>query len=213
MQDLKAGHMLGATPWRMELVKMLAVALLAMFLMLPMIALHEANLATGGIGSLSFPAPQAALMAEFAQGIVGGQMPWGLLGIGVALGMVLILCGARAPMLIAIGMYLPLETSAAIFLGGMMKWLADRVVAKQDDEGKKRAEDHGKLIAFGLIAGEALAALLLAAWFLGGRPSITWLLTGHEELSWLPRAGAWLSLAAFLAIGYVLVRIPTRRGD
>ncbi len=94
-----------------------------------------------------------------------------------------------------------------------MKWLADRVVAKQDDEGKKRAEDHGKLIAFGLIAGEALAALLLAAWFLGGRPSITWLLTGHEELSWLPRAGAWLSLAAFLAIGYVLVRIPTRRGD
>jgi len=211
MQDLKAGHLLGGTPWRMELVQMLAVALLALFLMLPVIALHEANLATGGIGGLSLPAPQAALMAEFAQAIGGGQMTWGLLGIGVALGFVLILCGARAPMLIAIGMYLPFEISAAIFLGGMMKWLADRVIANADEETRRRSEDHGTFVASGLIAGEAIAALSLAAWFLGGRPSITWLLTGQEELSWLPRAGSWLSLAGFLAIGYTLIRIPTRR--
>ena len=92
-----------------------------------------------------------------------------------------------------------------------MKWLGRRVVANHDDERKKRAEDHGKLIASGLIAGEAIAAVSLAGWFLGGRPSITWLLTGHEEFAWLPRAGAWLSLAGFLAIGYTLIRIPTRR--
>ena len=211
IQDLKAGHLLGGTPWKMELVEMLAVALLALFLMLPIIALHEANLATGGIGGRALPAPQAGLMAQLAKGIVGGQMAWGLLGIGIALGVVLILCGARAPMLIAVGMYLPFETSSAIFLGGVMKWLADRAMASGDEEEKKRAEDQGTFIASGLIAGEAIVGILLAALFLAGMPSITRMLTGHDEFAWLPKAGAWLSLAAFLAIGYSLIRIPTRR--
>ena len=117
-------------------------------------------------------------MAQLAKGIVGGQMAWGLLGIGVALGLVLILCGARAPMLIAVGMYLPFETSSAIFLGGVMKWLADRAIADGDEADKKRAEDQGTFIASGLIAGEAIVGILLAALFLAGMPSITRMLTG-----------------------------------
>ncbi|MDQ2950540.1 MAG: oligopeptide transporter, OPT family, partial [Acidobacteriota bacterium] len=107
IQDMKAGHLLGGTPWKMELVEIVAVVLLAFFLMGPIIALHEANLDTGGIGGRALPAPQAGLMAQLAKGIVGGQMAWGLLGIGAAFGIALILCGARAPMLIAVGMYLP----------------------------------------------------------------------------------------------------------
>jgi putative OPT family oligopeptide transporter len=210
IQDLKAGHLLGGTPWKMQLVEMLAVALLALFLMLPIIALHEANLSTGGIGGKTLPAPQAGLMAQLAKGIVGGQMAWGLLGIGVAFGVVLILCGARAPMLIAVGMYLPFDTSSAIFLGGLMKWIADRVVANRPAAEKQRAEDRGTFIASGLIAGEAIVGILLAATFLAGVPSITQLLTGADEFSWLASAGGWLSLAAFLGIGYTLVRIPTR---
>ena len=78
IQDLKAGHLLGGTPWKMELVEIIAVVLLAFFLMGPIIALHEANLADGGIGGRSLPAPQAGLMAQLAKGIVGGQMAWGL---------------------------------------------------------------------------------------------------------------------------------------
>jgi putative OPT family oligopeptide transporter len=211
IQDLKAGHLLGGTPWKMELVEMLAVALLALFLMLPIIALHEANLSTGGIGGRALPAPQAGLMAQLAKGIVGGQMPWGLLGIGIALGFVLILCGARAPMLIAVGMYLPFETSSAIFLGGVMKWVADRIVAGADPETKRRTEDQGTFIASGLIAGEAIVGILLAAVFLAGVPSLTKVLTGANEFPWFARTGGWLSLTAFLSIAYLLVRVPTRR--
>jgi putative OPT family oligopeptide transporter len=211
IQDLKAGHLLGGTPWKMELVEMLAVALLALFLMAPIIALHEANLATGGIGGRALPAPQAGLMAQLAKGIVGGQMAWGLLAIGVALGAVMILCGARAPMLIAVGMYLPFDTSSAIFAGGLMKWLAERSVSKRSDLEKQRADDKGTLIASGLIAGEAIVGILLAVSFLAGVSSFTKMLTGADEFTWLPRAGGWLSLVAFLSIAYALVRIPTRR--
>jgi putative OPT family oligopeptide transporter len=211
IQDLKAGHLLGGTPWKMELVEMLGVALLALFLMAPIIALHEANLATGGIGGRALPAPQAGLMAQLAKGIVGGQMAWGLLGIGVALGLVLILCGARAPMLIAVGMYLPFETSSAIFVGGAMKWLVDRAMARRSAEAKQEAEDKGTFIASGLIAGEAIMGILLAAMFLAHVPSFTHLLSGADQFGWFPKAGGWLSLAAFLSIGYALVRLPTRR--
>ena len=211
IQDLKAGHLLGGTPWKMELVEMLAVALLALFLMAPIIALHEANLATGGIGGRALPAPQAGLMAQLAKGIVGGQMAWGLLAIGLALGLVLILCGARAPMLVAVGMYLPFETSSAIFVGGVLKWLADRALARSSDAARKQAEDRGTFIASGLIAGEAIVGILLAVVFLAGMPSFTHMLTGKDEFSWLARAGGWLSVAAFLSIAYALVRIPTRR--
>ncbi len=211
IQDLKAGHLLGGTPWKMQLVEMLAVALLALFLMLPIIALHEANLSTGGIGGRALPAPQAGLMAQLAKGIVGGQMPWGLLGIGIAFGLVLVLCGARSPMLVAVGMYLPFETSAAIFLGGIMKWIADRIVANADQTTKRLAEDHGTFIASGLIAGEAIVGIILAALFLAGMPSITRMLTGANEFPSFARTGGWLSLTAFLSIAYLLIRVPTRR--
>ncbi len=130
IQDLKAGHLLGGTPWKMELVEIISVILLAFFLMGPIIALHEANSSTGGIGGRALPAPQAGLMAQLAKGIVGGQMAWGLLAIGAAFGVALLLCGARSPMLVAVGMYLPFDTSSAIFVGGLIKWIVDRIVAK-----------------------------------------------------------------------------------
>ena len=78
IQDLKAGYLLGGTPWKMQVVEILSVILLSLFLMLPIIALHQANLATGGIGGRALPAPQAGLMAQLAKGIVGGQMAWGI---------------------------------------------------------------------------------------------------------------------------------------
>lgn len=210
IQDLKAGHLLGGTPWKMELVEIITVALLAFFLMAPIIALHEANLATGGIGGRALPAPQAGLMAQLAKGIVGGQMAWGLLGIGAAFAIALIACGARAPMLIAVGMYLPFDTTSAIFVGGVMKWIADRIVASASPERRAAAEEKGTLLASGLIAGEAILGILLAVTFVAGIPSFTRMFTGADELSFFPSLGGWLSVIGFAAIAWVLIRIPAR---
>jgi len=211
IQDLKAGHLLGGTPWKMQVVEMAAVALLALFLLLPVIVLHEANLATGGIGGRALPAPQAGLMAQLAKGIVGGGMAWGLLGAGAALGLALILCGARAVMLVAVGMYVPFETSSAIFVGGLIRWLADRLLRGREEEARKRAEDAGTLLASGLVAGEAVTGILLAALFLAGAPSLAAVLTGAEQFSWFAAWGGWLAWLGFAALAALLVAVPLRK--
>lgn len=198
IQDLKAGQLLGGTPWKMEVVEIVAVVLLAFFLMGPIIALHESELANGGIGGRTLPAPQAALMAQLAKGIVGGQMAWGLLLAGVAFGVALLLCGARAPMLIAVGMYLPFETSAAIFVGGACKWLSDRIA-----KGDLKVEEKGTLVASGLIAGEAIVGILLAVAALR--------LPELAPYAWFDAMGGWTSLIGFAAVGWALVKVPQRR--
>jgi putative OPT family oligopeptide transporter len=204
IQDLKAGHLLGGTPWKMQVVEIISVLLLSLFLMLPIILLHEANLATGGIGGRALPAPQAGLMALLAKGIVGGQMAWGLIGIGAALGIVLIMCGARSPMLIAVGMYLPFDTVSAIFLGGVIKWVSDRIMAGRHDERRLLVEQRGTLLASGLIAGEAIAGILLAGVFVAGVPALA-------HVSFLASWGGWLSLAGFASIAYLLIVGPLHR--
>jgi len=213
IQDLKAGYLLGGTPWKMELVELLSVTAVSFFLILPIIALHEANLASGGIGGLKLPAPQAGLMAQLAQGIVGGQMSWGLILIGLLFGVSLVMIGAPSPMLIAVGMYLPLETSSAIFVGGAMKWLADRWASHQQlsPEEKVKFDERGTLLASGFIAGEAITGILLAALFLTGVSSLTHVLTGRDELPFLAAWGGWLSLLAFAIIAYTLIRLPLRK--
>ena len=210
IQDLKAGHLLGGTPWKMEVVEMLTVAVLAFFLMGPSIVLHEANLADGGIGGRSLPAPQAGLMAQLAKGIVGGEMAWGLLVIGAAFGIALILCGAKSPMLIAVGMYLPFETSSAIFAGGAMKFVLDRINDRATPERRAAVEEKGTLLASGLIAGEAILGILLAVLAVSKIPSLVHALTGAEEFSWFPALGGWISLVGFAAVAWVLIEIPRR---
>ena len=213
IQDLKAGYLLGGTPWKMQVVEILAVIQLSLFLMLPIIALHQANLATGGIGGRELPAPQAGLMAQLAKGIVCGQMAWGLIGIGAAFGIALLFCGARSPMLVAVGMYLPFETVSAIWVGGAIKWIVDRVSVRYSREEKLAVDEKGTLLASGMIAGEAIVGILQAVMFLTGISSLTHLLTGRDELSFFPAWGGWLSLAGFAALAYVLIRIPTKRSQ
>ncbi len=119
IQDLKVGHLLGGTPWRMEVGEIIGVICAAAILALPLQALH----AVYTIGSADLPAPQAGLMALLAEGIVGGDMAWPLVIVGMILAFCLILIGAPSPMLIAVGMYLPFYSTAAIFVGGLIKWL------------------------------------------------------------------------------------------
>ena len=211
IQDLKAGHLLGGTPWKMQAVEILAVVLLSLFLMGPIIALHEANLSTGGIGGRALPAPQAGLMAQLAKGIVSGDMAWGLLMIGAAFGVALLLCGSKAMMLIAVGMYLPFDTSSAIFLGGLIKWIVEKLLARYSDTARQKAEETGTLLASGLIAGEAVVGILLAVLFLAGVSSLTHVFTGADQFAWFPSMGGWLALGAFGALVYALVMIPLRK--
>lgn len=210
IQDFKAGQLLGGTPWKMQVVEVIAVAVLAVFLMFPIIVLHEANLDTGGIGGRALPAPQAGLMASLAKGIVGGDMQWGLLLIGVAFGVAMLFTGARAPMLVAVGMYLPFDTTSAIALGGLIKLVVDRRTALWPEALRLRAEDHGSFLASGLIAGEAIMGIVLAVTFLGGIPSFTRLVTGTDSFAFFPDLGSWLSLAGYLAIALVLIVVPLR---
>jgi putative OPT family oligopeptide transporter len=213
IQDLKAGYLLGGTPWKMEVVEVLSVAAVSFFLLLPIIALHEANLASGGIGGKLLPAPQAGLMAQLAQGIVGGQMAWGLLLIGCLFGVSLVMIEAPSPMLIAVGMYLPLETTSAIFAGGAMRWVADGWAVRRKLSGDEKAkfEERGTLLASGFIAGEAITGILLAALFLTGVKSITHIFTGRDVLHFVGRWGGWVSLIAFAIIAYVLVALPQKK--
>jgi uncharacterized oligopeptide transporter (OPT) family protein len=138
-------------------------------------------------------------------------MAWGLLIIGAAFGIALVLCGARAPMLVAVGMYLPFDTSSAIFLGGVMKWTVDRFTASRSPEAIAQVEEKGTLLASGLIAGEAILGILLAVAAVASIPSPTFALSGGTEFSWFPALGGWFSLIGFASIGYVLVAIPLRR--
>jgi putative OPT family oligopeptide transporter len=211
IQDFKAGQLLGGTPWKMQVVEIVTVVILAFFLMAPVILLHEANLDTGGIGGRALPAPQAGLMAQLAKGIVGGEMAWGLLAMGAAFGVALLFTGARSPMLIAVGMYLPFDTSSAIAAGGLIKWVLDRMTISKMDDERVAIEDRGSFIASGMIAGEAIMGIILAATFLGGIPSFTRILTGADQMAFYPAFGGWLSLVAFAAIAYALIRFPLRR--
>lgn len=105
-------------------------------------------------------------------------------------------------MLIATGMYLPFDTTSAIFIGGLIAAMAAR--AKADEE-------KGTLVASGLVAGEALVGILLAVAYVLGIPSITRLVTGGDELGFYARWGSWLSLLGFVALAWVLIIVPKNK--
>jgi putative OPT family oligopeptide transporter len=169
LQDLKVGHILGGTPWRMQVGDLIGVVVAGLALFFPLYLLHTSDLAanpeTGGFGGPNLSAPQAGLMAALSQGIVGGEMAWPLVIVGIAMGISLILVRVKSPMLFAVGMYLPLETTFAIFVGGLIRGFVDRQAEKRglNAAQKARVENAGVLTASGLIAGEALMGLGVAA--------------------------------------------------
>jgi uncharacterized oligopeptide transporter (OPT) family protein len=139
-------------------------------------------------------------MAALAQGIVGGDMAWPLIVAGILMGVALIMIGVRSPMLVAIGMYLPLGTTFAIFIGGMVRWITDALARRRNlnEAQLTRVESVGVLAASGMIAGEALMGLV-TAWFnykYGKVPQV------FEHPAYL--AG----IAVLLLLGFVLVRVP-----
>ena len=123
LQDLKVGHTLGGTPWKMQVGDIFGILLSSLVIYFPLMVL----IGTYELGSKELSAPQAGLMAALAQGIVGGEMAWPLIIVGMLMGFAFILIQVRSPMLVAVGMYLPLETTFAIFCGGMIKGIIDKL--------------------------------------------------------------------------------------
>ncbi|NJD09201.1 MAG: oligopeptide transporter, OPT family, partial [Gemmatimonadetes bacterium] len=174
LQDLKGGHILGGTPWKMQVGDLMGVALAAAVLFLPLVVLHVGDIKAGemavpafqgGFGGPNLPAPQASLMAMLSQGIVGGNMAWPLIIVGVVFGIGMIMMRVPSPMLVCVGMYINLGTTFAIFLGGAIRAAVNGLggMRKHNAAQKARVENIGVLIAAGLIAGEALIGLLFAA--------------------------------------------------
>lgn len=200
LQDLKVGHYLGGTPWRMEISYIISTVIIAFILIVPIHILHVGT--PGGIGGPNLPAPQAGLMSALAQGIIGGKMAWPLLLFGAAFAVGLILIKAPSPTLIAVGMYLPFETTSAIFVGGIIKLIVDKIAQRKfkDKTQLDKVENTGILLASGLVAGEALTGVILAALFII-----------NIQLPFISDS-ALLGLIIFAAVFYILIKIPLRSG-
>ena len=179
MQDLKAGHILGATPQKQQIMQVVGVVSAALVMPLVLQLLMDAY----GFGPAtaahpdSLAAPQATLMQSVAEGVFSGDLPWPMIYAGMAIGVVIILLDKyqerrgsdfRIPILaVAVGIYLPFELDSAIMLGGLIAWVVSRYQRSQStadeyESRQKSSENGGLLMASGLITGEALIGILLA---------------------------------------------------
>jgi len=165
-QDLKTGFLLGATPRRQQLGELIGVLTSATFVCLSVLLLAN----TFGFGSTELPAPQATLMKLVIDGVLDQNLPWGLVGIGVAIAVVAELL--RIPSLpFAVGVYLPVSTMTPIFLGGMLKMWLEKRAANESEAIDRR--DKGVLLGSGFVGGEGLLGVAIAgaAFIQGARPA------------------------------------------
>jgi len=196
LQDLKVGHILGGTPAKMQIGDIFGVVVASLVLFFPVAILDKAY----HFGSSALPAPQAGLMAMLSKGIVGGDMAWPLVIVGILLGLVAILIEVKSVMLFAVGMYLPLGTTFAIFIGGVVRWITDKLRDRRgiNDAQKARVDNAGVLTASGLIAGEALCGLVIAGLVGSGRDVAL--------LKWTP--SFWTAIAAMAVLIIAMIRVP-----
>jgi len=200
MQDLKTGQLVGATPWKQQVMEMAGVLATALVISTVLNILHRAY----GIGSASLSAPQATLIKAVAEGVFHGALPWGWMCAGGALA--LVACGVdeylrvrhstRFPVLaLAVGMYLPFSLSITIVVGGVIGWLA------RGRGTGERAHEPGVLCASGFITGEALTGIAVA---------VPIFLTGNAE--WWPHVGgmAWAGPLLYVAAVLALWRVGRR---
>ena len=199
LQDLKTGHIVGATPWKQQIMQIVGILSAAAVLGLVLDILHSAYV----IGSADFPAPQATLMKSVADGVFSGNLPWGMVQIGAILGIVIIILdvlqekrGAtfRLPVLaVAVGIYLPIELSTPIFLGGM--------IAHFTNSTQENISNRGLLFASGLITGEALMGIMVA---------LPIFITGNK--SWWPAytGVTWLGIFAFILVAFWFYKIAKK---
>jgi putative OPT family oligopeptide transporter len=207
LQDFKVGHILGGTPRNIQIAELIAVVVASLVMYFPLVLLHEGNIRAGGtgFGDPQLPAPQAGLMALLAQGIVGGDMAWPLVLVGIAFGIAMIMMGIKSPMIVSVGMYLPLGTTFAIFVGGLFRGVSDWMTERRgyNSAQKARVENAGVLIGSGLIAGEAILGLVWAG--LQFAPKNV-----RDHLQLLPHPSYLIGLAVLLVLAAVMIRTPLK---
>lgn len=189
-QDLKTGFLLGATPKRQQIGELIGAVVSAFTIGGVLVLLNSA----WGFGSKELAAPQATLMKMIIEGVMNGNLPWTFVFIGVFLALVVEILGISV-LPVAIGLYLPIELSSTIMLGGVIRWIVDR-----KKKGQKKNEDAGFGILFcsGMIAGEGLMGVMLALLAVAG-------IAGKIDLSSWADTGIWGSiLLMVLMIGNVL---------
>ena len=218
LQDLKCGYLVGATPWRQQV--MLGIgAISCALIMAPVLNLLAAAYGIG-VPSEAHPkpllAPQATLMASVAQGMFGGALPWDMVAIGAVIGIAIIVLDEvlkarksdfRVPVLAAaVGIYLPLELMTPIFIGGLLAHFAQRSLgAGASAADSERASRKGILFASGMITGEALTGIIIA---------IPIVASGRADVLALPAGmqfGGLLGLAIVAVLAFGLYRAATRR--
>ena len=201
LQDLKTGHLIGATPWKQQVMQIIGVLSAAIVLGLVLDILHTAYT----IGSPTLSAPQATLMKAVAEGVFQGNLPWDMVIIGAVIGLIIIALDIRQekrgsdfriPILaVAVGIYLPISLTTPIFIGGMLAHMGDKMGATESTRKK------GLLLAAGLITGEAIMGILVA---------LPIFLTADRD--WWPTMGgfAWLGPIFVIAIAiWFLVTLKT----
>ena len=213
LQDLKCGYIVGATPWKQQV--MLAIGAISSALVMAPVLNLLAQAYGIGVPTETHPnpllAPQANLMASVARGMFGGDLPWNTIGIGAAIGAAIIALDSwlksrgstfRVPVLAcAIGIYLPIELMVPIFLGGLLAWFVERrAKVGNDEEARDKVHRMGMLFAAGLITGEALMGIFIA---------IPIVLAESADVLALPSSmqlGKWLGLAMLAVVAWLLFR-------
>ncbi|MEY3137514.1 MAG: hypothetical protein RL580_1246 [Pseudomonadota bacterium] len=214
LQDLKCGYIVGATPWRQQVMLAIGAASSALVMAPVLNLLADAY----GIGVATeahpkpLPAPQATLMASVSKGLFGGELPWDMIAIGALIGVAIIVLDEtlkargssfRTPVLAAaVGIYLPLELMTPIFIGGVIAHLVERHLRRRgtDQAGLERANRKGLLFAAGVITGEALMGIGIAI------PIVT---SGRADVLALPPSmqfGESLGLLVLAVLGAWLYR-------
>ena len=217
LQDLKAGQLIGATPWRQQVMlgigALASAAVMAPVLNLLLEAYGIGTPAREGVNALA--APQATLMASVASGIFGSGLPWNMVAIGAVVGAIAITLdeylrrkGAswRSPVLaVAVGIYLPLELSTPIFVGGLVAELVTRWHRRRNPGGDvELLKQTGLLFSAGLIAGEAIVGVLIA---------IPIVASGNADVLAVAesmRPGQWAGLATLALFCWWMHRVATR---
>jgi putative OPT family oligopeptide transporter len=219
LQDLKCGYIVGATPWRQQV--MLAIgAVSSALVMAPVLNLLADAYGIGNATEAKpnpLAAPQATLMAAVSKGMFGGELPWDMIAIGALIGIAIITLDEflkargssfRTPVLaVAVGIYLPLELMTPIFLGGLLHHLVDRHLKRRgaDAAALERHHRKGLLFAAGMITGEALMGIAIAI------PIVS---SGSADVLALPEAlrfGEWLGLLVVAGLALLLWRSASGR--
>ncbi|HPG41669.1 MAG TPA: oligopeptide transporter, OPT family [bacterium] len=198
-QDLKCGYIIGATPRKQQTAEIIGAATSAFFIAGSVWLLGRAYT----FGSVDLPAPQATLMKTVIEGVLQADLPWGLVLTGAAIAGVAELLGTPS-LPFAVGIYLPLSAMTPVFVGGCIRYFIEKS-AGSDDAKKASRKEQGILLGSGLIAGEGIMGVCIAAFaFFAGKPR-------GIGLEWAEPWGQVVSLGVFILLGAWLVNRATRK--